>query len=79
MILVVQSDKLFWVSDIHIPAFGRSSLIPWEEKETCQNLKPTGIGTSSPCSQTTFSFKNYLLGAMTSHVIFVKNKESWAL
>ena len=35
MILVVQSDKLFGVSDIPIPAFGMSSLTPWEEKETC--------------------------------------------
>lgn len=73
MIPVVQSDKLFGVSDIHIPAFGMSSLTPWEEKEICQNLKPTGTETSH-CSQTTFSFKNYLLGAMPSHVIHVKNE-----
>lgn len=33
--LVVQSDKLFWVLDIYIPGFNMFSPIPWGKKETC--------------------------------------------
>lgn len=29
------SDKLFWVLDIYILAFGMFSPIPWGKKETC--------------------------------------------
>lgn len=74
---VVHYDKLFWVLDIHIPAFGMASLIPWEKKETCQNSKATGI-VKSYCPETTFSYKNYLLCAMSSRVNPYQEQGSWS-